>query len=176
MQAVLAAVLATLLLRGLVPSPVLDFLLDARWDALFEARDAARIALVQDTFACCGLDALDDRAYPFDAADTPCAALYRRHRPCKGPWMSAMQATSALDFAVVLTVGLMQILGLLLMRDRTGWWTALRTQGWKQAELGDDGSSQHLLPDPDNDDDGYGAVPHLKPAPAAAPERHADNR
>ncbi|PFH62319.1 hypothetical protein XA68_14179 [Ophiocordyceps unilateralis] len=149
LQALLTAVLATaLLLRGVVPSPfVVDVLLDDRWRALFQDRDALRIELLQDSFNCCGFRAVDDRAFPFTGQS--CVDEYHRHISCRDPWASAMQATSALDFAVVLAVGLMQLLGLLLMRERTGWWTALRTQNWKQA---DDGC-QPLLPDPHDADD-----------------------
>ncbi|RCI11354.1 hypothetical protein L249_7133 [Ophiocordyceps polyrhachis-furcata BCC 54312] len=157
-QALLTAVLATaFLLRGLVPSPlVVDFLLDARWNHLFLGRrrgDAASpIELVQDSFDCCGFRTLDDRAFPFDGPPS-CADEYHRVRPCRIPWARAMQATSAIDFAVVLTVGLMQLLGLLLMRERTAWWTALRTQNWKEAAADYDNDSQPLLPDDDDDDD-----------------------
>ncbi|POR37768.1 Uncharacterized protein TPAR_02032 [Tolypocladium paradoxum] len=164
LQAVVTAVLAALLLGAAVPSPALDLLLEREWDALFAARDAQSIRLVQDTYACCGLDALDDRAYPFGGPRT-CADMYARSESCMAPWRSAMQATSALDFGVVLAVGLMQILGLLMMRERTAWWTALRTQDWKPGDLDDD-ASQALLSPADEETaarqqatpNGYGAV------------------
>ncbi|RDA91121.1 hypothetical protein CP533_0445 [Ophiocordyceps camponoti-saundersi (nom. inval.)] len=147
-QSLLTAVLATaFLLRGLVPSPlVVDFLLEARWDDLFVRRLAGRIELVQDSFDCCGFRTLDDRAFPFDGR-LSCEEEYHRLRPCRDPWARAMQATSAIDFAVVLTVGLMQLLGLLLMKERTAWWTALRTQDWKA-----DDDCRPLLPADNNDD------------------------
>ncbi|PNY27096.1 Uncharacterized protein TCAP_02970 [Tolypocladium capitatum] len=164
LQAVATAVLATLLLEGVVPSPALDFLLEHEWDALFAARDGESIRLVQDTYRCCGLRALDDRAYPFGGAAS-CADMYNRGESCMAPWRGAMQATSAVDFGVVLAVGLLQIVGLLMMRERTAWWTALRTPGWKQGEPGDD-SSQALLSPADEETtarqqpapNGYGAV------------------
>lgn len=108
LQAIVTAVLAALLLEGVVPSPALDFLLEHEWDSLFAARDGESIRLVQDTYRCCGLDAPDDRAYPFGGARS-CAEVYGRTDSCMAPWRSAMQATSALDFGVVLAVGLMQV-------------------------------------------------------------------
>lgn len=196
-QAVLAAVLATLLLEAIVSSPHLDFRLDAQWDALFAARDAHAIELVQDAFDCCGFDAVSDRACPFNATRT-CALEYGRDRACAAPWKSAMRATCALDFAVVVAVGLLQvghpgngrlsiadgalqILGLLLMRERTAWWTALRTPAWKQGEFGH-GSNQHLLSDSGSETascssrtcSGYGALPCGKPGPKGHDETNAE--
>ncbi|KND94492.1 hypothetical protein TOPH_00955 [Tolypocladium ophioglossoides CBS 100239] len=170
LQAVATAVLAALLLQGVVPSPALDFRLEHQWDTLFAARDGRSMRLVQDTYRCCGLDALHDRAYPFGAAES-CADLYRRTEPCMAPWRSAMQATSAVDFGVVLAVGLMQILGLLMMRERTAWWTALRTQGWKQGEPADEetGARQQATPN------GYGAVRAVETGPRAAADWNTSN-
>lgn len=108
LQALLAAVLATVLLEAVVSSPHLDFRLDAQWDALFAARNADAIELVQDTYECCGFDAVTDRSYPFDAARA-CAREYDRTRSCAAPWKAAMRATSALDFTVVVAVGLLQV-------------------------------------------------------------------
>ncbi|KJZ80496.1 hypothetical protein HIM_00346 [Hirsutella minnesotensis 3608] len=179
-QAIVTAILATLLLEGVVPSPVLDFLLDSEWGAMVDARSAGPIELIQDTYDCCGLNAVDDRAYPF-SGNTTCAVEYARVRSCGQPWRSAMQATSALDFAVVLAVGLMQIIGLLMMRERTRWWTALRTHGWKGAGFSDC-SSQRLLYTSDDDDtvscagstnSGYGTLPGRKPAPFYDAQRNA---
>ncbi|KAF4585683.1 tetraspanin Tsp3 [Ophiocordyceps camponoti-floridani] len=66
----------------------------------------------------------------------PSSAVVEALLEGRQPWAKAMKATSALDLAVVLAVGLMQLLGLLLMRERTVWWTALRTQDWKADDEG----------------------------------------
>ncbi|RDA88452.1 hypothetical protein CP532_6689 [Ophiocordyceps camponoti-leonardi (nom. inval.)] len=179
-QALLTTVLATaFLLHGLVPSPlVVDFLLEERWNDLFltGGRDSP-LELVQDSFDCCGFRTVDDRAFPFGRS---CAEEYHRVSACRIPWAKAMQTTSAIDFAVVLTVGLMQLLGLLLMRERTAWWTALRTQNWKEAD-DDDNDGQPLLPEDDvapSQRSAYGALLQAsRPEAAAAdPSRRAVTR
>ncbi|UNI20294.1 hypothetical protein JDV02_006394 [Purpureocillium takamizusanense] len=179
LQAVVTSVLATLLFEGLVPSPALDYLVDYEWGRLYDARDAQSIRLIQDTYRCCGLRAVDDRAYPFDDGPRACADVYGRVASCEAPWKSAMQITSAVDFGVVLVVGLMQIIGLLLMRERTKWWTALRTQDWKQPYCDDTASQSLLIPDEEHEADGnpdpppqaqgYGALQERQPTPTVRP-------
>ncbi|KAJ6439563.1 tetraspanin Tsp3 [Purpureocillium lavendulum] len=158
LQAVVTSILATLLFEGV------------------------SIRLVQDTYHCCGLMDVDDRAYPFDGQT--CAQLYGRTESCEAPWKSAMQVTSAVDFGVVIVVGLMQIIGLMLMRERTKWWTALRTRDWKQPYC-DDTASQSLL-NPDDDQEangnaeaapqGYGALQERQPTPVSRPPNEEGNQ
>ncbi|GJN74172.1 hypothetical protein PLICBS_008261 [Purpureocillium lilacinum] len=178
LQAVVSSVLATLLFEGLVPSPALDYLLDYEWGRLYDARDGESIRLVQDTYRCCGLRAVDDRAYPFEGAQT-CAEMYGRATSCEVPWKSAMQVTSGVDFGVVVVVGLMQIIGLLMMRERTKWWTALRTRDWKQPYCDDTASQSLLNPDEEQEANGtveapsqaqgYGALQERQPTPTGRP-------
>ena len=110
LQALLAAVLATLLLEGAVPSRALDCLLEDRWLARFRAHDGGRIRQIQDSLDCCGFNSVRDRAFPFPG-DTPstCPETYGRSLACRGPWRQAMQGTAGADFAVAMTVGLMQV-------------------------------------------------------------------
>lgn len=64
-----------------------------------------------------------------------------------------------------------------MMRERTAWWTALRTQDWKH------GSSQALLSPGDEETasrrgatpDGYGAVRANETGPSAEAERDTSN-
>ncbi|ODA80956.1 hypothetical protein RJ55_03916 [Drechmeria coniospora] len=165
LQAVATAILAALLLEALLPSPALDRVLEREWRAMYDARDADRLRLVQDTYRCCGLRTIHDRAYPFEG--TSCTVLYGRTVSCEAPWRSAMQATSTVDFAVVVVVALMQIVGLLIMRERTKWWTELRTKGWTQADY-DAIAGQSLVGQGDEDEErgrGYGAVREPLPTP-----------
>ncbi|KAG5978909.1 hypothetical protein E4U54_007003, partial [Claviceps lovelessii] len=109
LQAVATAILATLLLESVVPSPVLDFLVDYEWDLLYRAGDAGHVLNIQDTYDCCGLNAVDDRAYPFlDGPGGTCAEIHARTRSCRQPWQRALQYFSGIDFGVVLVVALMQ--------------------------------------------------------------------
>jgi hypothetical protein len=93
-----------------VPSPALYFLVEYEWDKLYQAKDADYIMLIQDTYDCCGLNSVDDRAYPFFyVPGGTCAEIHARTRACRGPWMGALQAASGIDFGVVVVVGLMQV-------------------------------------------------------------------
>lgn len=76
-----------------------------------------------------------------------------------------------------------QMVGLLMMRERTKWWTALRTQDWKRP-YSDDTASQSLLgPDQDEEAAGpsdtepqaYGAVQDREPMPTGEPEAQSNN-
>lgn len=59
------------------------------------------------------------------------------------------------------------MIGLLIMRERTAWWTALRTEDWKPFSETDDESARRLFTVPEESEDssdrgesrrGYGAV------------------
>ncbi|KAF7562409.1 hypothetical protein G7046_g1715 [Stylonectria norvegica] len=130
LQALITTILATLLFEGVVPSQGLDCTLDNEWMGMFRAHDANGIRRIQDTLDCCGLNSVKDRAYPFPkGAPSTCAETYGRTTACKGPWRGAMQTTMGVDFAVMLAVGLMQIVGLFMMREGTNWWTAWGFRG-----------------------------------------------
>lgn len=111
LQAIVTAVLATLLLEGVVPSPALDFLVDYEWDKLYQAKEASYILTIQDNYDCCGLNAVDDRAYPFFhvPGGGTCAEIHGRARSCREPWQQGLQFFSGIDLCVVVVVGLMQV-------------------------------------------------------------------
>ncbi|KAG5983445.1 hypothetical protein E4U55_008155 [Claviceps digitariae] len=139
LQAVATAILATLLLEGVLPSPLLDFLVEYEWDELYRGHDASHVLSIQNTYDCCGLNAVDDRAYPFlSVPGGTCAEVHGRTRSCREPWQTALRYCSGLDFGVVVVVALVQITGLFIMRERTAWWTALRTQDWKPSDTDDE--------------------------------------
>ncbi|KAG5914694.1 hypothetical protein E4U53_004610 [Claviceps sorghi] len=143
LQAVVTTILATLLLEGVIPSPVLDFLVEYEWDELYRGSDASHLSHVQDTYDCCGLNAVNDRAHPLvSVPGGTCAELYGRTKSCRQPWQKALQYFSGIDFGVVIVVALMQITGLLIMRERTAWWTALRTEDWKSSDTDDESASR----------------------------------
>ncbi|KAM0556823.1 hypothetical protein ACHAPJ_005883 [Fusarium lateritium] len=125
LQALITTILATLLFEGIVPSGIMDCMLDKQWMGMFRAHDGRSIRRIQDAFDCCGLNSVRDRAYPFPGtAPSNCAETYGRRTACREPWRGALQTLSGLDLVVVLGVGLVQILGLLLARDDAGWWNA----------------------------------------------------
>ncbi|KOS22572.1 hypothetical protein ESCO_001702 [Escovopsis weberi] len=120
LQALLATVLGTLLLQDARPgSPTARCLLEGRWQALYSAHDAPAIRAVQDALACCGFNSVRDRAFPFQGR---CDETFGRTEGCRAPWAAALRGGAGADFAVVLVVGLMQAFGLIVMRERPGWW------------------------------------------------------
>ncbi|KAF4972375.1 hypothetical protein FZEAL_9604 [Fusarium zealandicum] len=125
LQGLVTTILATLLFERVVPSPVMECMLDTQWMHMFRTHDAGGIRRIQDKFDCCGLNSVKDRAYPFPGmAPSSCAGTYGRRTACRGPWRGALQAAAGLDFAVVVVVFLMQLLSLRLMKEGTGWWNA----------------------------------------------------
>ena len=112
LQALVTAILATLLMEATVPSATLSCVLEGRWGAMYRAHDAGSIRGVQDALSCCGLNSVRDRAYPFqrDGAPSTCAETYGRDVACRGPWTRAMRANAGADLGVVLAVGLLQVI------------------------------------------------------------------
>ncbi|KAL2205429.1 hypothetical protein CC79DRAFT_1047952 [Sarocladium strictum] len=92
---------------------------------LFRARDAQSIRTIQDVLECCGLNSVRDRAYPFGQPST-CKETYGRSRSCREAWTGVMRTSAGVDFGVVLAVALLQLMGLLMMKEGASWWTAWR--------------------------------------------------
>ncbi|RGP63348.1 hypothetical protein FLONG3_9909 [Fusarium longipes] len=122
LQALIATILATLLFERAVSSDVTNCMMENKWMRMFRAHDASGIRRIQDAFDCCGLNSVRDRAYPFPGT-TPsnCAATYGRRTACREPWHEALQTIALIDLAVVVGVGLVQLLGLLVDRDGRNW-------------------------------------------------------
>ncbi|SPJ75646.1 uncharacterized protein FTOL_05377 [Fusarium torulosum] len=122
LQALITTILATLLLERAVPSGLTSCMLEKQWMGMFRAHDAGGIRRIQDAFDCCGLNSVRDRAYPFPGtAPSTCAGTYGRRTACREPWQGALQTLSLLDLAVVVGVGLVQVLGLLFSKNGSQW-------------------------------------------------------
>ncbi|PHH69109.1 hypothetical protein CDD82_7985 [Ophiocordyceps australis] len=165
-QALVCAVLATLLVHAAVGSAAMvDMQLDRRWEGLYHGGAELRqqLRVVQDALACCGLSNVDDRAVG-DGHGMACARAFPWRGACREPWAAATRTSAATDAGVVFAVGVTQIVGLLLLGERTTWWTALRTSGCETAscetERGDHGASRRLLAAQAEGGDGrrYGGV------------------
>jgi hypothetical protein len=153
LQALVAAVLATLLLEGAVPSQVMRCVIENRWLAMFRAHDAGSIRHIQDRFDCCGFNSVRDRGYPFPgSAPSTCPETYGRNVACRPAWTTAMQMTTGMDFGVVVAAELLQLFGLWMMTEGTNWWTAWRSTKWIQPVRQSE-SSQPLLTGPDQHGD-----------------------
>ncbi|KAI6781804.1 uncharacterized protein J7T54_004970 [Emericellopsis cladophorae] len=148
-QALVTTILATVLFEASVPSQAMSCILENGWMARFRAHDANTIRRVQDMLECCGFNSVKDRAYPFPrGTPSTCAETYGRTVACRGPLERSVRVGAGVDLGVVLAVGLLQILGLLMMREGNDWWTAWRTGGWRHV-IGGRGSSRPLLTGPE---------------------------
>jgi hypothetical protein len=122
LQALITTILATLLLERAVPSDVTNCMMENQWMSMFRAHDAGSIRRIQDAFDCCGLNSVRDRAYPFPGtAPSNCAATYGRRTACREPWQGALQTTALADFVVVVGVGVIQIMGLFIVKEGANW-------------------------------------------------------
>lgn len=110
-QAILSIVLCTLFATDLVPSDALQCQLSTEWQRLWTSHDANSIRTIQDAFNCCGFNSVKDRFWPFPHKDSrpDCATQWDRTTSCAGPWMQALRASAGVDFAIVVTVGLLQV-------------------------------------------------------------------
>ncbi|KAH7155347.1 hypothetical protein B0J13DRAFT_223766 [Dactylonectria estremocensis] len=154
LQALATTILATLLFADVPASQALDCKLDTKWLAMFRAHDAAGIRAIQDAFNCCGLNSVKDRAYPFPGMGaSTCAETYGRTLACRAPWKSATQAMSGVDVAALTGVGLMQIIGLLVVKwGLPRWLFALR----RRREQAGRESRRSLLTDGSTGDEEHG--------------------
>ncbi|KAI0884530.1 uncharacterized protein GGS22DRAFT_143837 [Annulohypoxylon maeteangense] len=124
-QGILTVVLATLSAQGFVPGKLLECSLEGNWQRLFIAKDAHAIQQIQDSFNCCGLRSTKDRDWPLHQ----CTDSYKdRNSACLVPWRAAQQRTAGIEFAVVVVVGVLQLIHLALFR--------LRNSGGARARLG----------------------------------------
>ncbi|KAH6645897.1 tetraspanin [Truncatella angustata] len=116
-QGILTVILATLAFEGLIPGVNLNCNLHNVWQQLWKSHDSRSIERIQDAFNCCGLVSLRDMSEPHHGTDTGmCSSLYHRSSPCAGPWTSAMQRNSGVEFGVAIAVGILQLLDLTLFR------------------------------------------------------------
>ncbi|KAF4343687.1 hypothetical protein FBEOM_2360 [Fusarium beomiforme] len=184
LQALVTTILATLLIERAVPSEVMGCMLDKKWMSMFRAHDAGSIRRIQDAFDCCGLNSIRDRAYPFPGtAPSNCAETYGRSSACREPWSGALQTLSLLDLAVVLGVGLIQMLGLFLAKKDSSWWSNWRSHDRGQTNHHHE-SRRPLLIDRERDvteegeiaperlerpPQGYGSVPENEQGPRVVP-------
>ncbi|KAF4449151.1 hypothetical protein F53441_7547 [Fusarium austroafricanum] len=184
LQALVITILATRLLERAMPSEMMECRLDTKWMNMFRAHDASSIRRIQDAFDCCGLNTIRDRAYPFPGMrPSNCDETYGRRTACREPWAGALQKLSLLDLAVVLGVGLVQVLGLLLTKSNSNWWNTWGNHDRRQTSQHRE-SRRPLLIDRERDiteeeeaapewpqtvPQGYGSVNDNEPDPRVVP-------
>ncbi|TEA20988.1 hypothetical protein C8034_v007475 [Colletotrichum sidae] len=129
LQGILTTALAVLLLQTVIPNDVSKCGLSTSWQRMFAGKDEDAIKRIQDGLNCCGLNSVKDRAWPFQG-DIKCPQRFGRDTPCIGPWQEASIRNSSIDLAIVLIVGVLQILTLLFMQSASNWRHAWWAQGW----------------------------------------------
>ncbi|KAI8719270.1 hypothetical protein NCS52_00707500 [Fusarium sp. LHS14.1] len=149
LQGLATTILATILFETILPSSTLNCMLETQWLHMFRFHDAHGIQSIQDTYDCCGLNTVKDKAYPFPPGDADrCVKWYERNVACKGPWRGALQKTSGVDLIVVLATGLIQIICLVLVKDGMGSWNSWGKYHRGQTEDHHE-SRRSLLPGPE---------------------------
>ncbi|KAF9878877.1 tetraspanin tsp3 [Colletotrichum karsti] len=130
LQGVLTTALAVLFLQSAMPGANLTCALTNSWQHMFAGKDESSIRRIQDSFDCCGLNSVKDRAWPFQG-DVRCAQRFGRDTACIGPWRESMVRNSGIDLGIVLAVGVLQILTLLFTQSASNWRHAWWAQGWR---------------------------------------------
>jgi len=104
----------------LVPPRALTCELGDKWMRLFMAKDARAIRAIQDTFECCGLNSVKDRAFPFGQPST-CAITYGRSNSCFGEWRKAEQINAGLLFLVAVIVFVFKLGSIFTLLTSASW-------------------------------------------------------
>ncbi|KAK1980067.1 tetraspanin [Colletotrichum cereale] len=130
LQGILTTAIAVLFLQSAISSDTLDCALSTAWQRMFAGKDASSIRRIQDTLDCCGLNSVKDRSWPFTGS-VQCAQSFARDTPCFAPWRDAALTNATIDLAIVLAVGLLQVITLLFMQSASNWRHAWWAQSWR---------------------------------------------
>ena len=109
-QLIYETIVATLAMTYLVPPSSLACGLDERWLSLYRAKNGKAIRAIQDSFDCCGLNSVVDRAFPFSGEKSDCAGVYGRTKSCFAEWRKAEQTNAGLFVIVALVVFLIKVI------------------------------------------------------------------
>lgn len=102
-------IVATLAMTYLVPPSALKCGLNDRWQFLFREKNEKAIRAIQDSFDCCGLNSVVDRAFPFSSDRSKCPEFYGRNQSCFAAWRKAEQANAGLLLLVALVVFMIMV-------------------------------------------------------------------
>ncbi|TVY85685.1 hypothetical protein LAWI1_G008581, partial [Lachnellula willkommii] len=119
-QLIYETIVATLALTHMIPPNALKCELNDRWTKLYKNEDTRGIRTIQDTFECCGLNSVKDRAFPFGAPST-CATNYGRSNSCFGEWRKAEQVNAGLLFLVAVVVFALKVGSIFTLLSRASW-------------------------------------------------------
>jgi len=119
-QLIYETVVATLALTHIIPPSALGCELANNWQKLYQGKDKKAIIAIQDSFNCCGLNTVADRAFPFGNPST-CAADYGRSKSCFGEWRKAEQVDAGLLLLVAVVVFIVKVLSIIFLLASTPW-------------------------------------------------------
>lgn len=108
-QLIYETVVATLAMGYIVPPSALKCGLDERWQFLFRQKNEKAIRTIQDSFDCCGLNSVVDRAFPFSGNRSECANIYGRDKSCFAEWRKAEQTNAGLFLLVAFVVFVIKV-------------------------------------------------------------------
>lgn len=113
-QLIYETIVATLALTYIVPPSTLKCGLNERWGYLSGQKNVNAVRAIQDTFNCCGLNTIYDRAYPFSSNNrSTCAEVFNRNKSCFGDWRKAEQTNAGLLLLVALVVFIIKAISIL---------------------------------------------------------------
>jgi hypothetical protein len=103
-------VVGTLALTYILPPSSLRCGLNDMWQSYFVVKDGHAIQRIQDTFNCCGLNTVLDRAFPFeDQHASQCAQVFGRTESCFGPLRKLEQTQAGLLLLVAVLVFVVKV-------------------------------------------------------------------
>jgi len=121
-QLIYETIVATLALTHVLPPSSLICGLDTRWQKLFVDKDAGAIKAIQDSFQCCGLHTVKDRAWPFPGTSASvCEDIYGRHGGCLGSWRQAEQINAGLFVLVAVVLFIIKALSIISLLTSPSW-------------------------------------------------------
>ena len=140
LQLILSVILSTSFFADAVPSAVRDCLLSTTWQRMFVGKEGDAIRRIQDTFNCCGLNSVRDRAWPFaedisKGGGVPCAERFGREVSCAGPWAATLQRSAGIDGGTATTVAVLQVVLFLLWQWASSRHGQRREGGWPRQLL-----------------------------------------
>ena len=109
-QLIYETIIATLATTYILPPSALGCGLDKGWQSLYAQKNEKAIRTIQDSFNCCGLNTLVDRAFPFSNDRSKCPEIFGRNKTCFADWRKAEQTNAGLFLLVALVVFLIKVI------------------------------------------------------------------
>ncbi|KAI9925478.1 hypothetical protein ASPWEDRAFT_173151 [Aspergillus wentii DTO 134E9] len=132
LHSIASTIIATIVLTYLFPNNIFSCHLEQQWQAFFQSRDATAIRAIQDTFQCCGLRSIHDRAWPFkdrNHGDNACEQQYGYRQSCLLPWGEQQRVISWMVFTAAVLVWAVKVGFFLFDRRQASWMSTQSSRG-----------------------------------------------